>query len=66
MRISDLQKVWVDADAATDHASILWDSELEEAYVNLRRAAGRVLTALGQERTVARLRANSGRKEVQR
>jgi hypothetical protein len=66
MRISDLQKVWVDADAATDHASILWDSELEEAYVNLRRAAGRVLTALGQDRTVARLRANSGRKEVQR
>jgi hypothetical protein len=66
MRISDLQKVWVDADAATDHASILWDSELEEAYVNLRRAAGRVLSALGQERTVARLRANSGRKEVQR
>lgn len=66
MRISDLQKVWVDADAATAHASILWDSELEEAYVNLRRAAGRVLAALGQERTVARLRANSGRKEVRR
>jgi hypothetical protein len=66
MKIADLQKVWVDADAATDHASILWDSELEEAYVNLRRAAGRVLSALGQERTVARLRANSGRKEVQR
>ena len=66
MRISDLQKVWVDADLAAAHACVLCDNELEEAYVNLRRAAGRVLAALGQERTVARLRANSGRKEVQR
>ena len=63
MRISDLQKVWVDADLAAAHASVLWDNELEEAYVNLRRAAGRVLTALGQERTLARLRATSHRQE---
>lgn len=63
MRISDLQKVWVDADLAAAHACVLCDNELEEAYVNLRRAAGRVLTALGQERTVARLRATSHRQE---
>ena len=59
MKISDLQKVWVDADAGAAHAYVLWDSSLEEAYINLRRAAGRVLTALGQARTVARLRATA-------
>ena len=66
MRISDLQKVWIDSDAAADHASILWDSSLEEAYVNLRRAAGRVLTVLGQERTLSRLLANARSKEEQK
>ena len=63
MKPADLEKLWLDADLAAAHASVLCDNELEEAYVNLRRAAGRVLAALGQERTVARLRANSGRKE---
>jgi hypothetical protein len=59
MKIADLQKVFVDADAAAEHAYSLWDSELEEAYVNLRRAAGRVLAVRGQHALVAKLRANS-------
>lgn len=49
MRISDLQKVWVDADSSAAHASILWDTSLEAAYAELREAAGRVLVALGQD-----------------
>lgn len=56
MKPADLEKIWLDADLA---AAQLWDNELEEAYVNLRRAAGRVLTALGQDDTLARLRSTS-------
>lgn len=63
MKPADLEKIWLDADLAAAHACVLWDNELEEAYVNLRRAAGRVLTALGQDDTLARLRSGSHRKE---
>jgi hypothetical protein len=59
MKIADLQKIFVDADHAAEHASVLWDASLEEAYVNLRRAAGRVLAVRGQHALVAKLRANS-------
>lgn len=63
MKPADLEKIWLEADLAAAHACVLWDNELEEAYVNLRRAAGRVLTALGQDDTLARLRSASHRKE---
>ena len=56
MKIADLQKIFVDADHAAEHASVLWDASLEEAYAALRDAAASCLTSLGQERTVARLR----------
>lgn len=59
MKPADLEKLWLEADLAAAHACVLWDNELEEAYVNLRRAAGRVLTALGQDDTLARLRSTS-------
>ena len=59
MKPTELENLWLDADLAAAHACVLWDSELEEAYAALRDAAGRVLTALGQERTLARLLSTS-------
>jgi hypothetical protein len=65
MKIADLQKIFVDADHAAEHASVLWDASLEEAYAALRDAAAACLTARGQDSLVARLTANSTHQPTQ-